>query len=91
MTTPVAKLCSKHSSSPENSSASALASWKKRSKNGADGGRSHQQQTTDQLPPALQAILPSGTIPDVYTNGSNEEQAFIQNLALLLPSFFKKF
>ncbi|XP_021309740.1 protein EXPORTIN 1A isoform X2 [Sorghum bicolor] len=37
----------------------------------------------------LQAILPCGTISDGYANGSNEEQAFIQNLALLLTSFFK--
>jgi hypothetical protein len=37
----------------------------------------------------LQAILPPGTIPDAYANGSSEEQAFIQNLALFFTSFFK--
>ncbi|XP_062189528.1 protein EXPORTIN 1A-like [Phragmites australis] len=37
----------------------------------------------------LQAILSSGSISDAYANGSNEEQAFIQNLALFLTSFFK--
>ncbi|XP_073003374.1 protein EXPORTIN 1A-like [Typha latifolia] len=38
----------------------------------------------------LQTILPPGTnIPDAYANGSNEEQAFIQNLALFFTSFFK--
>nr|XP_029117536.1 protein EXPORTIN 1A isoform X2 [Elaeis guineensis] len=38
----------------------------------------------------LQSILPPGTnIPDAYANGSNEEQAFIQNLALLFTSFYK--
>ncbi|PUZ69349.1 hypothetical protein GQ55_2G100800 [Panicum hallii var. hallii] len=37
----------------------------------------------------LQAMLPSGTISDGYGNGTNEEQAFIQNLALFLTSFFK--
>ncbi|KAM3318667.1 hypothetical protein ACQJBY_036059 [Aegilops geniculata] len=37
----------------------------------------------------LQAILPPGTIPNAYANGSNEEQAFIQNLALFFTAFFK--
>lgn len=38
----------------------------------------------------LQAILPPTTnIPDAYTNGSSDDQAFIQNLALFFTSFFK--
>ncbi|CAN6308416.1 unnamed protein product [Urochloa humidicola] len=37
----------------------------------------------------LQAILPPETIPDAYANGSTEEQAFIQNLALFFTSFYK--
>ncbi|XP_058093970.1 protein EXPORTIN 1A [Magnolia sinica] len=38
----------------------------------------------------LQSILPPGTnIPDAYANGSSEEQAFIQNLALFFTSFYK--
>lgn len=38
----------------------------------------------------LQAILPANTnIPDAYANGSPDEQAFIQNLALFFTSFFK--
>ncbi|KAB2596947.1 exportin-1-like [Pyrus ussuriensis x Pyrus communis] len=38
----------------------------------------------------LQTILPSTTnIPEAYANGSGEEQAFIQNLALFLTSFYK--
>nr|CAB3497398.1 unnamed protein product [Digitaria exilis] len=37
----------------------------------------------------LQAILPPETIPDAYANGSSEEQAFIQNLALFFTAFFK--
>ncbi|KAK4789346.1 hypothetical protein SAY86_020665 [Trapa natans] len=38
----------------------------------------------------LQTILPPGTkIPEAYANGSSEEQAFIQNLALFFTSFFK--
>ncbi|KAJ6858657.1 protein EXPORTIN 1A-like isoform X3 [Populus alba x Populus x berolinensis] len=38
----------------------------------------------------LQAILPSTTkIPEAYANGSSEEQAFIQNLALFFTSFYK--
>ncbi|GJN22595.1 hypothetical protein PR202_gb10175 [Eleusine coracana subsp. coracana] len=37
----------------------------------------------------LQSILPPETIPDAYANGSSEEQAFIQNLALFFTSFFK--
>ncbi|CAN6458106.1 unnamed protein product [Victoria cruziana] len=38
----------------------------------------------------LQVILPPGTnIPEAYNNGSSEEQAFIQNLALFFTSFFK--
>ncbi|XAR52092.1 hypothetical protein NMG60_11019991 [Bertholletia excelsa] len=38
----------------------------------------------------LQGILPPNTnIPDAYANGSSEEQAFIQNLALFFTSFYK--
>ncbi|ESW03526.1 hypothetical protein PHAVU_011G020900 [Phaseolus vulgaris] len=38
----------------------------------------------------LQSILPqSSDIPEAYTKGSTEEQAFIQNLALFFTSFFK--
>uniref|UniRef100_A0A6N2NDI9 Exportin-1 C-terminal domain-containing protein n=1 Tax=Salix viminalis TaxID=40686 RepID=A0A6N2NDI9_SALVM len=38
----------------------------------------------------LQAILPPTTkIPEAYANGSSEEQAFIQNLALFFTSFYK--
>ncbi|KAG6750964.1 hypothetical protein POTOM_045479 [Populus tomentosa] len=38
----------------------------------------------------LQAILPLTTnIPEAYANGSSEEQAFIQNLALFFTSFYK--
>ncbi|XP_010549821.1 PREDICTED: protein EXPORTIN 1A [Tarenaya hassleriana] len=38
----------------------------------------------------LQAILhPTTNISDAYANGSSEEQAFIQNLALFFTSFFK--
>ncbi|KAI5657416.1 hypothetical protein M9H77_26209 [Catharanthus roseus] len=38
----------------------------------------------------LQSILPLSTnIPEAYANGSSEEQAFIQNLALFFTSFFK--
>ncbi|GAV70516.1 IBN_N domain-containing protein/Xpo1 domain-containing protein/CRM1_C domain-containing protein [Cephalotus follicularis] len=38
----------------------------------------------------LQAILPSNTnIPEAYSHGSSEEQAFIQNLALFFTSFYK--
>lgn len=38
----------------------------------------------------LQSILPQGTnIPEAYANGSTEEQAFIQNLALFFTSFYK--
>ncbi|XP_043815380.1 protein EXPORTIN 1A isoform X5 [Manihot esculenta] len=38
----------------------------------------------------LQAILPLATnIPEAYAHGSNEEQAFIQNLALFFTSFYK--
>ncbi|KFK25926.1 hypothetical protein AALP_AA8G181300 [Arabis alpina] len=38
----------------------------------------------------LQAILPPSTnIPEAYSSGSGEEQAFIQNLALFFTSFFK--
>ncbi|KAI8029177.1 Protein EXPORTIN 1A [Camellia lanceoleosa] len=38
----------------------------------------------------LQAILPPNTnIPDAYAQGSSEEQAFIQNLALFFTSFYK--
>jgi exportin-1 len=38
----------------------------------------------------LQAILPPVTnIPEAYAQGTSEEQAFIQNLALFFTSFFK--
>ncbi|KAJ0547066.1 putative importin-beta domain, armadillo-like helical, exportin-1/Importin-beta [Helianthus annuus] len=38
----------------------------------------------------LQTVLPVSTnIPDAYGNGSSEEQAFIQNLALFFTSFYK--
>ncbi|XP_076945553.1 protein EXPORTIN 1A-like [Bidens hawaiensis] len=38
----------------------------------------------------LQTVLPTSTnIPDAYGNGSSEEQAFIQNLALFFTSFYK--
>ncbi|CAK9172472.1 unnamed protein product [Ilex paraguariensis] len=38
----------------------------------------------------LQTILPPTTnIPDAYANGSSEDQAFIQNLALFFTSFYK--
>ncbi|WVZ04072.1 hypothetical protein V8G54_024878 [Vigna mungo] len=38
----------------------------------------------------LQSILPpTSDIPDAYTKGSTEEQAFIQNLALFFTSFYK--
>ncbi|CAH1430150.1 unnamed protein product [Lactuca virosa] len=38
----------------------------------------------------LQTVLPTTTnIPDAYLNGSSDEQAFIQNLALFFTSFYK--
>ncbi|XP_071732149.1 protein EXPORTIN 1A [Rutidosis leptorrhynchoides] len=38
----------------------------------------------------LQTVLPTTTnIPNAYANGSSEEQAFIQNLALFFTSFYK--
>jgi exportin-1 len=38
----------------------------------------------------LRIILPPSTkIPEAYSSGSGEEQAFIQNLALFFTSFFK--
>ncbi|OVA18398.1 Importin-beta [Macleaya cordata] len=38
----------------------------------------------------LQTILPPGTnIPDAYSHGSSDEQAFIQNLALFFTAFYK--
>ncbi|KAK3004971.1 hypothetical protein RJ639_018413, partial [Escallonia herrerae] len=38
----------------------------------------------------LQAILPpDANIPDAYAQGSSEDQAFIQNLALFFTSFYK--
>ncbi|XP_019195509.1 PREDICTED: protein EXPORTIN 1A-like isoform X2 [Ipomoea nil] len=38
----------------------------------------------------LQNILPPNTnIPEAYAHGNNDEQAFIQNLALFFTSFFK--
>ncbi|RZC31410.1 Protein EXPORTIN 1A isoform A [Glycine soja] len=38
----------------------------------------------------LQTILPPTTnIPEAYSHGSSEEQAFIQNLALFFTSFYK--
>lgn len=38
----------------------------------------------------LQAIVPpSANIPEAYENGTDEEQAFLQNLALFLAGFFR--
>ena len=38
----------------------------------------------------LQLVLPPGTnIPAAYDAGSDEEQAFVQNLALFLTAFFR--
>lgn len=38
----------------------------------------------------LQVVLPQGTnIPVAYEHGSDEEQAFVQNLALFFTAFFK--
>ena len=38
----------------------------------------------------LRLILPLGTnIPAAYEQGSDEEQAFVQNLALFFTAFFK--
>ncbi|KAL3682847.1 hypothetical protein R1sor_000869 [Riccia sorocarpa] len=38
----------------------------------------------------LQIVLPPGTnIPEAYAGGSDEDQAFIQNLALFFTSFYK--
>ena len=38
----------------------------------------------------LVAILPPGTdLPAAYAGGSDEEQAFVQNLAMFLTSFFR--
>jgi exportin-1 len=38
----------------------------------------------------LVAILPPGTdLPAAYAGGSDEEQAFVQNLALFLTSYFR--
>ena len=38
----------------------------------------------------LQGVLaPAVNIPMAYENGSDEEQAFIQNLALFLTAFFR--
>jgi len=38
----------------------------------------------------LGGMLPAGTnIPQAYANGSDEDQAFVQNLALFFTSFFK--
>lgn len=38
----------------------------------------------------LQVILPQwGAIPSAYEQGSDEEQGFIQNLALFFTAFFK--
>lgn len=38
----------------------------------------------------LQLILPPSTnIPSAYEQGSDEEQAFVQNLALFFTAFFK--
>ena len=36
------------------------------------------------------AILPPGTdLPAAYAGGSDEEQAFVQNLAMFLTSYFR--
>lgn len=38
----------------------------------------------------LRVVLPEGTnIPVAYEHGSDEEQAFVQNLALFFTAFFK--
>ena len=38
----------------------------------------------------LQVVLPPGTnIPVAYESGTEEEQNFVQNLALFLTAFFK--
>lgn len=38
----------------------------------------------------LSTMLPQGTnIPEAYANGSDEDQAFVQNLALFFTAFFK--
>ena len=38
----------------------------------------------------LQLILPQSTnIPSAYEQGSDEEQAFVQNLALFFTAFFR--
>lgn len=38
----------------------------------------------------LQVVLPTGTnIPVAYEHGSDEEQAFVQNLALFFTAFFR--
>ncbi len=38
----------------------------------------------------LQSILPAGTnIPEAYSHGSDDDQAFVSNLALFFTAFFK--
>ena len=38
----------------------------------------------------LECILPSGTnIPEAYSHGSDDDQAFVSNLALFFTAFFK--
>ena len=38
----------------------------------------------------LAALMPPGTnIPEAYARGSDEDQAFVQNLALFLTAFFR--
>ncbi|PSC71723.1 exportin-1-like isoform X2 [Micractinium conductrix] len=38
----------------------------------------------------LAALMPQGTnIPDAYSRGSDEDQAFVQNLAIFLAAFFR--
>lgn len=38
----------------------------------------------------LQSILPAGTnIPEAYSHGSEEDQAFVSNLAQFFTAFFK--
>lgn len=38
----------------------------------------------------LAALMPPGTnIPEAYSRGSDEDQAFVQNLAIFLTAFFR--
>lgn len=44
---------------------------------------------TDLRHPCLQVLPPGTDIPAAFAGGSDEEQAFVQNLALFLTSFFR--